>query len=96
MGVETPQKEEKMTFRERISEINPEALLLPENYDNALMGYINQWNAPTVAAYSSEKIVRVLQQDGLSYEDAYEYYEFNIAGAYLGENTPLFLHMEET
>ena len=83
-----------MTYRESIAEINPEAFLLPEEYDDALMGYADQWNAQTVAVYSVEKVVEILQID-MPYEDAYEYYEFNFAGAYVGENTPLFLHTEE-
>jgi len=82
-----------MTFRELLAEIIPEALLLPEEFDDALMGYTDQ-DETKVAIYSAEKVVEALQQDGLSYEDAYEYYEFNIAGAYMGRNTPLFLHAE--
>ena len=80
-----------MTCRELIAEINPEAYLLPEEHDDALVGYTDQWNAPTIAVYSAEKVVENLQTDGLSCEDAWEYLEFNIAGAYVGKNTPLFL-----
>ena len=84
-----------MTFRELLAEIIPEALLLPEEFDDALMGYTDQ-DETKVAIYSAEKVVEALQQDGISLEDAYEYYEFNIAGAYMGRNTPLFLHAESS
>ena len=80
-----------MTCRELIAEINPETYLLTEEYDDALIGYVEQWNAPITAIYSAEKVVESLQTDGLSYEDAWEYFEFNIAGAYVGEHTPSFI-----
>lgn len=83
-----------MTCRELIAEINPETYLLPEEYDDALLGYVDHWNAPITAVYSAEKVVENLQTDGLSHEDAWEYFEFNIAGAYVGQNTPLFLRKE--
>ena len=83
-----------MTCRELIAEINPETYLLPEEHDDALIGYVEQWNAPITAIYSAEKVVESLQTDGLSHEDAWEYFEFNIAGAYIGQSTPLFLRKE--
>jgi hypothetical protein len=30
----------------------------------------------------------------MSYEDAYEYYNFNIVGAWMGDNTPVFITTE--
>lgn len=27
----------------------------------------------------------------MSYDDAYQYFEYNVMGAYMGENTPIYL-----
>jgi hypothetical protein len=37
------------------------------------------------------KIIEILMEDGMDEEEAYEYYEYNILGAYMGETTPMFL-----
>jgi hypothetical protein len=76
---------------EEISEINPEALLC-NGFDEALIGVAERINLGPVAAYSVEKILDILvQRDGLSYEDAYEHFNFNILGSWVGENTPVFI-----
>ena len=42
--------------------------------------------------YSVEKVLEILMtRDGMSYEDAREFYEFNIVGAYVGTGTPVFV-----
>lgn len=42
--------------------------------------------------YSRRKIVKVLMsRDGMDADEATEFYDFNIAGAYMGPNTPKFV-----
>jgi hypothetical protein len=41
--------------------------------------------------YDKEKIALQFIEDGMTYEEAVEYIEYNIEGAYVGENTPLIL-----
>ena len=48
-------------------------------------------NGKTVAVYDSMKIIESLMQQGMSQEEALEFYEYNIAGAYVGEKTPFFM-----
>jgi hypothetical protein len=40
--------------------------------------------------YSKQKIITQLMGD-MSGEEAMEYFDFNIAGAYMGDSTPLFM-----
>jgi hypothetical protein len=41
--------------------------------------------------YDEPLVIEMLQdQLGLEYLEAVEYFEFNISGMYVGENTPLF------
>ena len=42
--------------------------------------------------YSSLKIIEILMQD-MTEEEAIEYFEFNLANAYVGEKTPLFVYV---
>lgn len=76
---------------EEISEINPEALVC-DGFDDAIIGMAERINLGPVVAYSVEKILDILiNRDGMTYEEAVEYYEFNIVGAWLGEFTPVFI-----
>lgn len=77
--------------REEIAEINPEALLC-DGFDNAIIGMAERINLGPVVAYSVEKILQtMIDRDGMTYEDALEFYEFNILGSWMGENTPIFI-----
>jgi hypothetical protein len=46
--------------------------------------------------YSRKRCIEVLMSDGImEYEDATEYFDYNVIGAYVGENTPVFLDDED-
>jgi hypothetical protein len=79
-----------MTIKERIAEINPEALFA-DGYEDALIGYVDRACQSTVALYDYEKCIGVLMtRDGMTRDEAVEFYEFNTACAYVGEHTPAF------
>lgn len=81
-----------MTKREYLSEFEEEMMVLePSQFDEALVGVVERVDRPPVACYSVDKIVEILMEDGMSDEEAREYYEYNILGAYMGEGTPMFL-----
>lgn len=76
---------------EEIQDINPEALIC-DGFDEAIIGMAERINLGPVVAYSVEKILDILiNRDGMTYEEAVEYYEFNIVGAWFGEFTPIFI-----
>lgn len=76
---------------EEIAEINPEALLC-DGFDDAIIGMAERINLGPVVAYSVEKMIEILmQRDGMEYEDAWDYFSYNILGAWVGENTPIFI-----
>jgi len=77
--------------REEIAEINPEALLC-DGFDEAIIGIAERINLGPIVAYSVEKILDILiQRDGMTYEEALEYFDYNILGSWMGENTPIFI-----
>jgi len=72
-----------------ISDLNPEALFA-DGFEEALIGYVTQGNK-TLAAYDKLMCIRILERRDMSREEAEEFFEHNVAGAYVGENTPVFL-----
>ena len=42
--------------------------------------------------YSVQRCIEILMiRDEMSYEDAIEYFDFNVRGAYMGEKTPIWV-----
>lgn len=87
-------KESKLKEREQllesIAEFNPEALLA-DGLEDAIVGYDTKGRV----IYSVGSIIDILvERDGMSYEDASEYFSFNIECAYVGEHTPIYMYEE--
>jgi len=41
--------------------------------------------------YNQDHCIEILMdRDAMSYEEAVEYFEYNVIGAYMGEKTPMF------
>lgn len=79
-------------IREELVEANPEAQLF-DGLDKALVGYGQQYSGTQVlAAYDYEMCVAVFVEEGMSYEEAVEWMEFNVACLWCGEGTPLILN----
>jgi hypothetical protein len=84
-----------MMTREEIAEHNEEALFC-DGFDEAIIGYAERINLGPVAAYDVNKIIEILVlRDGMTHEEAVEYFYFNIHGAWMGENTPVYIFKEE-
>ena len=85
-------------IRDWIADYNEEALLA-DGFDSAILGMCERFGNNIVVAYDREKCIEILMEDfknGLQdgedlYIAALEYFEYNVMGAYVGENTPVFL-----
>lgn len=64
-------------------------IMFCDGFKEALVGTGNRFNYP-VTVYSKLKMIEILKKS-MSEEEALEYFDFNIAGAYIGESTPVFL-----
>ena len=65
-----------------------------DGHDNAIIGPAFIWrdqSHASVLVYDAEKIRNNLMGFGMSAEEAREYIEFNIEGAYVGEHTPVLV-----
>jgi hypothetical protein len=77
--------------REQVAEWNPEALLA-DGFEDALIGVVQRCGTNPLALYSYSKCVEILMdRDEMDYEGAVEYMGYNVLGAYMGENTPMFM-----
>jgi len=80
--------------RDEIAEINPDALFC-DGFDDAILGLAERPNLGPVAAYSIETMLQIMvERDGMTYEEAYEYFDFNIRCAWVGDNTPIYITTE--
>lgn len=76
-----------------------EALLLEprDMFDACLVGMVHQFGRPPVACYSLNQVLTALMRSGMTHEEAVEWFEFNMVGAWVGEFTPAFIEtFEET
>ena len=80
------QQEEEM----RRYEAESEGTLYADGFKDALIGVGYQFNQQ-VAIYDYAECVHILERQGMTREEALEYMEFNVTGAYVGRATPVFL-----
>ena len=66
-------------------------ILFTEGFDEAIAGVV--WDGErTRVVYDTELILELLMgRSEMSYEEAVEYFDFNIAGSDMGVYTPLYL-----
>lgn len=68
-----------------------EDLLFADGYDEAIVGYAQRCGQPPIIVYDTEKALQCLVEQGMTYEEAEEWFSFNTAGAWVGDRTPMFL-----
>lgn len=63
-----------------------EEFLLADGFNEALLG-VDEKSMRLI--YSISKSINILMED-MSEEDAFEYFYYNVSGAYMGEKTPIW------
>lgn len=67
--------------------------LYADGFEDALVGIGQQFNNTGIAIYDIDKCIDILvTRDGMSSEDAWEFFEFNVTGAYVGPKTPIYAY----
>ena len=77
-------------LKEKIEEANPDAMLA-DGLDDALAGLDTKGRA---IYFVSEIIGILMHRDGMTEEEAIDFFDFNIEGAYVGEYTPIYMYEE--
>lgn len=69
-----------------------ELLFLEERFDEAIIGVVHGQAKLFAVCYSEPKVLEILvEQDNMDPEEAMEWYQFNMVGSYVGDNTPVFI-----
>jgi hypothetical protein len=67
-------------------------IIVMDGFDDAFVGIGAQQHKPPIAVYDRDKCIDILMsRDGMSWEDAVEFFDFNTVGAWVGEQTPLIM-----
>jgi len=70
--------------------------LVADGFDEAIIGIGRQFNKNLVI-YDEDKCIKILmERDGMTDEEAIEFFEFNVVGAYVGEYTPIYVRLGTT
>ena len=63
-----------------------------DGFDNAIVGVGERNNTDSMIVYDYNKMVKILvTRDDMSYEEAEEYIDYNIVGAWIGDTTPIIV-----
>lgn len=73
-----------------------EEFLQADGFDEALLGvFYDKVNGVYKLVYSRDKCIEILMvRDGMTDEEANEYFDYNVEGAYVGEQTPIWVEDE--
>lgn len=62
-----------------------------DGYDDCVMGVCHRYGQPDILVYDLKKVIKRLQKQGMSEEEALEWYDYNMIGAWVGDETPAFV-----
>ena len=81
-----------MSLKEKLDEYigDDYSILLADGLDEAFIGIGWQFNTP-LAMYDRDKCIEILESQGMTPDEAQEYFYYNTQGAYVGEQTPVFV-----
>jgi hypothetical protein len=74
---------------DRLAEEYPD-LMRMDGFDDAILGVVERIGLQTVC-YDLNKVIAILMEKGMDEQDAWDWYQFNMLGAWVGEATPVFL-----
>jgi hypothetical protein len=70
----------------------PEDVVLLSGLDDAIVGITEEFGGISRILYSRYKIIEILQdRDGMTEDEAFEFYDYNILGLHVSECNPIFL-----
>ena len=76
-----------------IKEEYPEAMTM-DGFDDCIIGICHRCGMEPVVAYDKEKVLmKMVNNDGMTYDEAVEFYEYNQIGSWVGETTPVFIEV---
>ena len=63
-----------------------------DGYDDCIIGVGTRCGMTDVFIYDKHKMItKLVRKDDMTYDEALEFINFNIAGAFIGEDTPILV-----
>lgn len=72
----------------------PDEILYIPGADAALLGVVARCGQQPFLVYDHEKLVEHFMAEGMSYDEAVEWIDYNVEGAWVGTGTPGVLHRD--
>ena len=69
----------------------------PRDFEEAIIGIVYRFGANPIVSYDYDKVIEIFEnqfrEDGSEdpYQDAIEWFDFNVIGAWMGDGTPCFV-----
>ena len=89
-GPTTPKERIEQFLNEVTNYLNPDALKF-DGFNDCIIGVGNQFSKSPVLIYDEMLIFDQLVESGLEPDEAWEHMSHNIAGAWVGEGTPIIM-----
>lgn len=77
-------------MRQYCEGIDP-AIMLADGFERAFIGTAHHAGNGDVAVYDMAACLKSLVDGGMSEEEAQEYFDHNVSGAFMGSKTPVFI-----
>jgi|TARA_R100001082_G_scaffold109966_1_gene88441 hypothetical protein len=65
--------------------------LTMDGYDDCIAGVLERFGMEPIIVYDKQRVLEKLMKDGATDEEAYEFFEYNQLGAWMGDGTPGFI-----
>ena len=63
-----------------------------DGYDHCIAGVLERYGKDPIIVYDKEKVIdSILGSNGMTRDEAHEYFEYNLLGACIGDGAPAFL-----
>tara|TARA_R110000803_G_scaffold56795_1_gene114214 strand:+ start:3600 stop:3833 length:234 start_codon:yes stop_codon:yes gene_type:complete len=73
----------------------PDDCLTADGFDDAIIGVGRRCGQPDIVVYDVSKALDVLVSQGMTEDEADEYFDFNVVGAWVGETTPMWVYTDD-
>lgn len=79
-------------LREFCQEFGDDDVVIFHGFDDCVIGLAEQFSSGPILVYDRERVIESLMtNDDMTEEDAWDHFYFNIAGAWVGDRTPIFV-----
>jgi len=68
-------------------------LMLMDGYEDCIAGVVERFGQSPIVCYDKNKVLAKTESEGMTYDEAIEFWDFNQIGAWMGALTPCFISL---